>query len=169
MHPPTRPAEQHTPRSARKGSSYYINSINPAAVGADAARIRAVWDDATTAPPWDRPPVWVHGDLHPANVITADGTLSGVVDFEDMPAGDPAADVAAAWLLLPAEATHRFFSTYAAADEAMVRRARGHAVLRSLFLMLMGQKGDHGLAGGKPHWGPLGRAALDRILDATPT
>ncbi|HEY8720052.1 phosphotransferase [Pengzhenrongella sp.] len=27
------------------------------------------------------PPVWLHGDLHPANVVVSDGTLSGVIDF----------------------------------------------------------------------------------------
>jgi hypothetical protein len=30
--------------------------------------------------------------------------------------------------------------------------------------MLMGQNGDRGLPGGKPAWGPAGRAALDRVL-----
>jgi hypothetical protein len=35
---------------------------------------------------------------------------------------------------------------------------------KSLFLMLMGQNGDRGLPGGKPNWGPVGRAALDRVL-----
>ncbi|WP_255366545.1 hypothetical protein [Cellulomonas sp. KH9] len=34
----------------------------------------------------------------------------------------------------------------------------------SLFLMLMGQNGRRGLPGGKPTWGPAGRAALDRVL-----
>lgn len=38
------------------------------------------------------------------------------------------------------------------------------AALKSLFLMLMGQNGDRGLPGGKPGWGPAGRAALDRVL-----
>jgi hypothetical protein len=28
----------------------------------------------------------------------------------------------------------------------------------------MGQNGDRGLPGGKPAWGPAGRAALDRVL-----
>lgn len=50
------------------------------------------------------------------------------------------------------------------ADGATVRRARGLAALKSLFLMLMGHNGDRGLPGGKPHWGPAGRAALDRVL-----
>ena len=123
-----------------------------------------MWQDAVEASAWEGPPVWVHGDLHPANVVVADGTLSGVVDFGDMFAGDPAADLAAAWVLLPAGMADRFFASYADADEATVQRARGLAVLKSLFLMLMGQNGDRGLPGGKPTWGPAGRAALDRAL-----
>ncbi len=46
--------------------------------------------------------MWVHGDLHPANVVVSDGTLSGIVDFGDLFAGDPAWDLAAASVLLPA-------------------------------------------------------------------
>ena len=66
-------------------------------------------------------------------------------------------------------AAARFFAAYAEADEATVRRARGLAALKSLFLMLMGQNGDRGLPGGKPAWGPAGRAALDRVLSERPT
>ncbi|MGW7003402.1 phosphotransferase, partial [Streptomyces sp. NPDC054933] len=109
-------------------------------------------------------PVWLHGDLHPANVVVLDGTLSGVIDFGDMCAGDPAVDLAAAWVLLPAGAASRFFDAYAHTDEAMIRRARGLAASKSLFLILMGQAGERGLPGGKPAWGPAGRAALDRVL-----
>jgi hypothetical protein len=43
--------------------------------------VRDVWEDAVSAPEWRGPPVWVHGDLHPANVVTAGGTLAGVLDF----------------------------------------------------------------------------------------
>src|SRR5690349_16738414 len=73
-----------------------------------AADVRAVWDDAVAAPSWEGPPVWVHGDLHPANVVVSDGTLSGIVDFGDMFAGDPAWDLAAAWVVLPAGLAARF-------------------------------------------------------------
>jgi aminoglycoside phosphotransferase (APT) family kinase protein len=108
--------------------------------------------------------VWVHGDLHPANVVVSGGTLSGIVDFGDMFAGDPAWDLAAAWVLLPEGTASRFFDMYGQADEAAIRRARGLAAVKGLFLMLMGQNGDRGLPGGKPHWGPTGRAVLDRVL-----
>jgi aminoglycoside phosphotransferase (APT) family kinase protein len=128
-----------------------------------ADEIRAVWEDAIAAPEWDGPPVWLHGDLHPANVVVADGTLAGVVDFGEVCAGDPANDLAAAWILLPAGAADRFFERYQP-DEATVRRARGWAVVRAMFLIAMGINGDKGLPGGKPHWGPVGREALDRLL-----
>ncbi|MER6220546.1 aminoglycoside phosphotransferase family protein [Streptomyces sp900105755] len=143
------------------GFENFLRAVAPHDVAAD---VRAVWDDAVAAQAWEGPPVWVHGDLHPANVVVSAGTLAGVVDFGDLFAGDPAWDLAAAWVLLPAGRAARFFDTYARADEAAIRRARGLAAMKSLFLMLMGQNGDRGLPGGKPHWGPVGRAALDRVL-----
>ncbi|WP_329174762.1 aminoglycoside phosphotransferase family protein [Streptomyces sp. NBC_01477] len=127
-------------------------------------RVQQVWDEALAAPEWEGPPVWLHADLHPANVVVSDGTLSGVIDFGDMCAGDPAVDLAAAWVLLPAGAAARFFEAYAHADEATVRRARGLAALKSLALISIGQAGERGLPGGKPTWGPAGLAALERVL-----
>lgn len=152
------------PKECTDGFDHFFYSVDADAIGSDAADVRAVWNDAVAAPAWDRPPVWVHGDLHPANVIITDGTLTGVVDFGDVFVGDPAADLAAGWVLLPAGMAARFFAAYAEADEATVRRARGLAALKSLFLMLMGQNGDRDVPGGKPAWGPAGRAALDRVL-----
>ncbi|MFB9932005.1 aminoglycoside phosphotransferase family protein [Amycolatopsis halotolerans] len=149
------------PRDCTAGFEKFLQ-----AVGLDdlAADVRAVWADAAAAGLQEGPPVWVHGDLHPANVVVSDGTLSGVVDFGDLFAGDPAWDLAAAWVLLPEGTASRFFDSYARADESSIRRARGLAAMKSLFLILMGQNGDRGLPGGKPHWGPAGRAALDRVL-----
>ena len=151
-------------RDCTGGFEDFFQAIAPADLADIAADVRAVWDDAVEAPSWQGPRVWVHGDLHPANVVVSDGTLSGIVDFGALFAGDPAWDLAAAWVLLPAGTAGRFFEMYAQADEAAIRRARGLAAMKSLFLMLMGQNGDRGLPGGKPHWGPAGRAALDRVL-----
>ncbi|WP_345348143.1 aminoglycoside phosphotransferase family protein [Actinoallomurus liliacearum] len=148
----------------KKCTDGFEKSLQAVALGGVAADVRAVWDDAVAAPEWEGPPLWLHGDLHPANVVVSDGTLSGVIDFGDMFAGDPAWDLAAAWLLIPAGAGSRFFEVYARADEATIRRARGLAALKSLFLIRMGQNGDRGLPGGKPTWGPAGRAALERVL-----
>jgi aminoglycoside phosphotransferase (APT) family kinase protein len=158
--PPPSDRGEH-PKECADGFEHFFQAVAPADI---ADEVRAVWEDAVAAPEWQGPPVWVHGDLHPANVVVSDGTLSGVIDFGALFAGDPAWDLAAAWVLLPAGMAARFFDAYADADEAAIRRARGLAALKSLFLMLMGQNGDRGLPGGKPMWGPAGRAALDRVL-----
>jgi aminoglycoside phosphotransferase (APT) family kinase protein len=150
------------PEQCTGGFEDYLRAVD---LGGFAAQdIRAVWDEAVATPQWPGPRVWVHGDLHPANVVIAEGTLAGIVDFGALFAGDPAWDLGAAWLLLPEGGASRFFDRYAQADEATVRRARGLAALKSLFLMLMGQNGDRGLPGGKSNWGPAGRSALDRVL-----
>ncbi|MFF0742715.1 aminoglycoside phosphotransferase family protein [Streptomyces sp. NPDC004111] len=150
----------------------HVTSAAPAEV---ADEVNRVWDEALAAPGWAGPPRWVHADLHPANVVTADGTLTGVIDFGDLCAGDPAVDLASAWVLLPSGASERFFTAYARTgvladamagglDAATVRRARGWAVLRALALIGIGRAGDLGEPGGKPSWGPAGRAALARAL-----
>lgn len=135
----------------------------------DPDAVRAIWDDAVTAPAWDGPPLWLHGDLHPANVLTADGTLCGVIDFGDMCAGDPACDLAACWILLPDGFADRFHEAYQPAPEtATLRRARGWAVLHALGRILIGHAGDHGRPGGKPTWGPPAHAALRRLTATVP-
>ena len=150
------------PRECTDGFEHFLRSVDLDGFAED--EIRAVWDDAVAAPEWRGPRVWVHGDLHPANVVVADGTLAGVVDFGALFTGDPAWDLGAAWLLLPDGGAARFFDGYGRMDEATARRARGLAAMKSLFLLLMGQNGDRGLPGGKPTWGPAGRAALERVL-----
>ncbi|RLK62000.1 aminoglycoside phosphotransferase family protein [Actinokineospora cianjurensis] len=126
--------------------------------------VREVWEEAVAAPVWEGAPRWLHGDLHPANVVVRDGGLAGVIDFGELCAGDPATDLSAAWILLPAGAVTRFFDAYQHADEATIARARGWAVLRALHLLSIGRNGRLGRPGGKPTWEPAGRAALDRAL-----
>ncbi|GII32415.1 aminoglycoside phosphotransferase family protein [Planotetraspora mira] len=131
----------------------------------DPDAVRAVWDDAVAAPDWAGPALWLHGDLHPANVLTADGTICGVIDFGDLFAGDPAGDLAAAWSLLPDGAADRFHDAYQPApDAATLRRARGWAVRRALGGILIGEAGVRGRRGGKATWGPPAQAALRRLI-----
>jgi aminoglycoside phosphotransferase (APT) family kinase protein len=129
-----------------------------------AAEARQVWEQAIAAPAFGGPPVWLHGDLHPANVVLSNGTLCGIIDFGEMCAGDPATDLSAAWLLLPDGAAARFFDAYASADDAAIQRARGWAVARAIGLIVIGENGEKGLPGGKPTWLPAGWAALRRAL-----
>lgn len=101
-------------------------------------------------------------------MVVSDGALAGVLDFGDLCAGDPATDLAAAWVLLPADTASRFFDAYANADNATIRRARGWAVLRAFVIIAVGVNGERGLPGGKPTWLPAGRAALERVLADAP-
>ncbi|MFF9396105.1 aminoglycoside phosphotransferase family protein [Streptomyces griseoluteus] len=129
--------------------------------------VRAIWEDAAAAPGWTGPRLWLHGDLHPANILTLDGTFSGVIDFGDLFAGDPAFDLASAWILLPDGAVDRFHAAYLPApDPATLRRARGWAILRALAGLHIGHAGDEGRPGGKPTWGPPGRASLRRLTES---
>lgn len=129
-----------------------------------AGAAREVWRKAIAAPKHEGAPVWLHTDLHPANIVVRDGMLAGVIDFGDMGTGDPAIDLSAAFLLLPAGAVTRFFEAYERADEAAVARARGWAVLRALTLLSIGKAGRLGETGGKPTWEPAGHATLERAL-----
>ncbi|RSN70989.1 phosphotransferase [Actinomadura sp. WAC 06369] len=170
-----RPAPEGAPVGRNRGgppaehTAWFAEQLASAAglgLVPDPDAVREVWEDAAAAPGWAGPPLWLHGDLHPANVLTADGTLHGVVDFGDLCAGDPACDLAAAWILLPDGAVDRFHAAYRPApDAATLRRARGWAVLRALACVLIGDAGVHGRPGGKATWGPPARAALRRLIE----
>ncbi|OIH95503.1 aminoglycoside phosphotransferase family protein [Curtobacterium sp. MCBA15_001] len=96
-----------------------------------AGELAALWRAAAAAPTHTGPPVWVHGDLHPFNLLVDPGVdgdrLSAVVDFGDVTAGDPAVDLATAWLTLGREARAVFLERVAV-DDATRLRARGWAV-----------------------------------------
>ncbi len=90
----------------------------------DRDAVLRVWDAALAAPGYDGPPVWLHGDLHPANVLVDDGQVSGVIDFGDITAGDPAGDLSVAWMLLPTGCHDSFWSAYRAAGRGRAVGAR---------------------------------------------
>lgn len=57
------------------------------------------WHMLAAAPLWPHEPRWLHGDLHPQNLLVHEGRLSAVIDFGDLTSGDPASDLSAAWML----------------------------------------------------------------------
>ncbi|MGY0491311.1 aminoglycoside phosphotransferase family protein [Streptomyces sp. WG-D5] len=162
---PTGRARGGHPADATEGFAQQLAEATERGLITDPAAVRAVWDDAVAAPAWTGPPLWLHADLHAANVLTADGTFCGVIDFGDLCTGDPAWDLAAAWMLLPEGAVERFHAACRPApDAATLRRARGWAVMKALVCILIGDAGDHGRPGGKPSWGPPGHTSLRRLL-----
>lgn len=98
----------------------------------DALRLRELWDDLCATPPWDGPPVWLHGDLHPANLLATDGVLSAVIDFGDITGGDPSTDLAGGWMLFEGDDLASFRDAAGGCDDDTWRRARGWALVHSL-------------------------------------
>lgn len=90
------------------------------------------WDGALTIPDHHGPPAWLHGDLHPGNVLVHEGRLFAVIDFTDLCVGDPATDLMAGWMLLPASHHERFRSAAGAEDETTWQRARGWALTHAV-------------------------------------
>jgi aminoglycoside phosphotransferase (APT) family kinase protein len=76
--------------------------------------------------------LWIHGDLHPGNLLIQDGRLSAVIDFGDMTSGDPAIDLSAGWGLFPSRLRSAFRraarETSDAIDDHTWMRARGWAL-----------------------------------------
>jgi aminoglycoside phosphotransferase (APT) family kinase protein len=105
-------------------------------------RVHALWSDALAAAN-DTAPTWIHGDLHPRNVLIEKGRLTGVIDWGDLARGDRAADLAAVWLLLPqVESRKRAMAACDSVSEATWRRARGWALLYSVILLSSGLVDD---------------------------
>jgi len=89
------------------------------------------WEAGLAAAPYEGEPLWLHGDLHLANMIGQDGELVGLIDWGDATGGDPAYDLAVAWLALPAEARMDLRAGYGG-DDALWTRARACAAATSV-------------------------------------
>jgi aminoglycoside phosphotransferase (APT) family kinase protein len=87
----------------------------------------AAWEAALAAPEWQRPPVWIHGDLDARNLLVEEGRLSAVIDWGGLGVGDPACDVMVAWKVFSAE-TRNSFRAALSVDDATWARARGWAL-----------------------------------------
>jgi len=66
-----------------------------------------VWERALKTT-WNRPPVWLHGDVSAGNLLVKGGRLSAVIDFGMLGVGDPACDLSIAWTLFSGESRKAF-------------------------------------------------------------
>ena len=105
--------------------------------------------------------MWIHGDLHPGNLLTAHGRLSGIIDFGDVTAGDPAYDLAVAWLAFDPAGRERFLAATGGGYDAPTWR-RAHAWAASIAVVLLVHSDDN------PDYAQLARGAVREVLDPEP-
>ena len=115
-----------------------------------------VWEQALAVPPWEGPSVWLHGDLHPGNVLVCGGRVGAVLDFGDLTAGDPATDLSVAWMLWGPGDRETFRAAAGGCDDATWARARGNALAHAV-ACLAGSADD-------PVLGPMSRRTLAAVL-----
>lgn len=127
--------------------------------------LAALWPRLAATPVWTGPPLWLHGDPHPANVLlTTDASglpahLAAVIDFGDITAGDPATDLAAAWLIFDVEARTAFRARtdeLAPLDDDTWLRARGWAL--NMGTAIVANSDDN------PRLAAIGAHVLDQVL-----
>lgn len=96
----------------------------------DIESVTHIWSDALESA-WNKPPVWIHGDIAPTNLLVKNGKLIAVIDFGGLGIGDPACDYAIAWTFFDTESRMVFRNALAADDETW-NRARGWALWKAL-------------------------------------
>jgi aminoglycoside phosphotransferase (APT) family kinase protein len=102
-----------------------------------AEALEDAWTTGLHAPDWNGPALWIHGDLHPGNLIADGPTLRGIVDFGDVTGGDPAYDLAIAWLAFERRGRERFVAaTGTRYDAATWSRARAWAASVAVILLV---------------------------------
>ncbi len=122
----------------------------------DVELVTEVWEAHLQIPAWSGPPVWIHGDIQPGNLLAIQGRLSAVIDFGTLAIGDPAIDQIVAWNLLPADSRDTFRESLAV-DNATWARGRGWALSIGLVALPYYQSTNPVLAG-------VARRAIDEVL-----
>lgn len=109
-------------------------AIDALAASLDTGAVTARWESAV-ATTWDRPPVWVHGDVSASNLLVGDdGPLRAVIDFGCSAVGDPACDLAIAWTFFEGD-SREAFRAEVGPDDATWQRGRGWALWKALITL----------------------------------
>jgi aminoglycoside phosphotransferase (APT) family kinase protein len=147
------------PRAYRGGPVASLDAETRAAIealraipqeGVDCEAATAVWEAALRAPGWEGPPVWLHADLMPGNLLVDGGRLTAVIDFGCLGVGDPACDLFPAWNLLPAGA-REVFREALNVDEATWIRGRGRTLSQALIALPYYRETNPAMAGNARH------------------
>ena len=164
-----RPALDDAPRNSWRGvplaarTNALRDHLQQVGALADVAAMERLWQQAMSARHWPGPRLWIHGDLHPGNLIVEHDELAAVIDFGDLTAGDPATDLAIAWMLFPPAVRPAFFAAargpFDPIDGDTLVRARGWAVALGLAYVAH--------ADGDPAFRAMGLRAIAAALAGT--
>jgi len=121
-----------------------------------ATELTALWEKAKRIPP-PATRVWLHGDLHYANVLVHKGKFSAIVDWGDICSGDPATDLAAFWMFFEDPAAREAGLDAYEADEQLRLRAMGWALSFATILLSSGIVDN-------PRHAQAGREGLKRLM-----
>jgi aminoglycoside phosphotransferase (APT) family kinase protein len=137
------PPSEHN--SFRGGSLTVYDSEARAAAAAlngviDTVTALEIWEAALRAT-WAGEPVWVHGDVTPANLLVERGTLSAVIDFGSCAVGDPACDTVMTWIYFTG-AARRSFTERLGTDPGTLARGRGWAIWKSMIVLVQALRDD---------------------------
>ena len=105
------------------------------ALDIDIDAVLGLWSEVLAVPTWTGPPVWLHGDLHPANVLVHEGRISAVIDFGDITSGDPATDLSVAWMMFDHRERVTLREAVGGADDDTWARARGWALALAVAIL----------------------------------
>ena len=139
-------------------------SIERLADDIDIEAATEVWD-AALASTWNRPPVWVHGDVAASNLLVTEGRLRAVIDFGCSAVGDPACDLVMAWTFFAGESAEVFRSGLRF-DDATWARARGWALWKALITLAREKGGgeDTDATARRVGWRTGAGAIIDLVL-----
>lgn len=118
------------PLSVRTGSFQAALARLP---DVDAAWANRLWSQALRAEaPFS--PAWLHGDIHPGNILVENGQLSGVIDWGLCGVGDAACDLLSAWAMFDAPAREIFRAALGASEAEWLRGAGWALSMAVIFL-----------------------------------
>jgi aminoglycoside phosphotransferase (APT) family kinase protein len=97
--------------------------------------IRSLWQQAVNTP-IDVASTWIHGDLHPRNILVDKDGITGIIDWGDLATGDRATDLAALWCLFPEKhLREQVIDAYGEMSQETLARARGWAIFFGIVLL----------------------------------
>ena len=120
--------------------------------------IEHIWHRALDTPV-DVEAKWLHGDLHPGNVLVRKGIIVGVIDWGDLTSGDVATDLASFWLLFGSKNVRQeAIAEYGNVSLSTLHRAKGWAIYFAVTLL------DVGLVD-NPDYADVGKRTLSWVAE----